>query len=353
MADFRKSTAWFALLFIFLVVGLMSLGTCHPTEQQQDFTQVDETMVTEADESEETEVPEEEFVDYSQLASESDPDWVKPPYYHENTASYIPGMYGMIAQNAREDRMDKSFFPSIQGLYFKSCMESCHKDYCKSKRAVLAISCPEKVPLLRWVSDMACDFANGCTDDSSKHISPNNSLKSAKEICDYYIDVARKSFKDVVKVCAHEADLPCEQSGRLIANVWQKGNLHTFVVAGWYDWGSCGDNTAFSYFTVDASTGKVVTYENLIDKSDEDKLDRLLPKYLGNGYEKWAASADRVKSNSGKKLISQMDGCALLKEGLIIFYLPYSIGCGADGEFTATIPYEVLKENGIELKVSI
>ena len=125
------------------------------------------------------------------------------------------------------------------------------------------------------------------------------------------------------------------------------------MVAGWYDWGSCGDNTAFSYFTVDASTGKVVTYANLIDKSDEDKLDRLLPKYLGNGYEKWAASADRVKSNSGKKLISQMDGCALLKEGLIIFYLPYSIGCGADGEFTATIPYEVLKEDGIELKVSI
>ena len=348
MADFRKSTAWFASLFIFLVVGLMSLGTCNSTEQTRDSTQVDETKVTEK-----SEVTEEKAVDYSQLASESDPDWVKPPYYHDSTASYIPDMYGMIAQNAREDHIGKSFFPSIQGLYFNSCMESCHKDYCKSKRAVLAISSPEKAPLLRWVSGMACDFVNGCIDDSLKHISPNNSLKSAKEICDYYIDVARKSFKDVVKVCAHEADLPCEQRGRLIADVWQKGNIHTFVVAGWYDWGSCGDNTAFSYFTVDASTGKVVTYANLIDKSDEDKLDRLLPKYLGNGYEKWAASADRVKSNSGKKLISQMDGCALLKEGLIIFYLPYSIGCGADGEFTATIPYEVLKGNGIELKVSI
>ena len=353
MADFRKSTAWFALLFIFLVVGLMSLGTCYPTEQQQDFTQVDETMVTEADESEETEVPEEEFVDYSQLASENDPDWVKPPYYHDSTASYIPGMYGMIDPNAREDRMDKSFFPSIQGLYFKSCMESCHKDYCKSKRAVLAISCPKKKSLLRWVSDMACDFADGCTDDSSKHIRPNKSLKSAKEICDYYIDVARKFFKDVVKVCAYEADLPCEQRGRLIADVWQKGNIHTFVVAGWYDWGSCGDNTAFSYFTVDASTGEELSYANLIDKSDEDKLDRLLPKYLGNGYEKWTASADRVKSNSGKKLISQMDGCALLKEGLIIYYYPYTIGCGADGEFIAIIPHEVLRDNGIKLNVPI
>jgi|GEM_PF-5790337 hypothetical protein len=132
MADFRKSTAWFALLFIFLVVGLMSLGTCNSTEQTRDSTQVDETKVTEK-----SEVTEEKAVDYSQLASESDPDWVKPPYYHDSTASYIPGMYGMIAQNARENHIGKSFFPSIQGLYFNSCMESCRRDYCKSKRAIL------------------------------------------------------------------------------------------------------------------------------------------------------------------------------------------------------------------------
>jgi hypothetical protein len=37
-----------------------------------------------------------------------------------------------------------------------------------------------------------------------------------------------------------------------------------------------------------------------------------------------------------------MDGCALLKEGLIIYYYPYTIGSGADGEFIAIIPYEVL-----------
>ena len=45
----------------------MSLGTCNSTEQTRDSTQVDETMVTEADESEETEVPEEEFVDYREF----------------------------------------------------------------------------------------------------------------------------------------------------------------------------------------------------------------------------------------------------------------------------------------------
>ena len=51
MADFRKSTAWFALIFSFLSVELMPLGSCMRTEQRQNSTQVDETMVTEEAES--------------------------------------------------------------------------------------------------------------------------------------------------------------------------------------------------------------------------------------------------------------------------------------------------------------
>lgn len=39
------------------------------------------------------------------------------------------------------------------------------------------------------------------------------------------------------------------------------------------------------------------------------------------------------------KLLGDADGCALIREGLIIYYHPYHIGCGADGQFTAVIPY--------------
>ena len=344
MIDNRKSTSWFSLLFVFFVIGFMSLAGCRPTEKRPELMQTEESA-----EAEETEETDEDVIDDSLVADEWDANWVKPPCFHDNTSSCIPGMYGMIDQYAKEDRIDKSFFPSIPGLYFKSCMESCKRDYCKSKRAVLAISCPKKEPLLRWVSDKACNFANGCMEDSLKRIRPNFSLKSAKEICDYYIEVARTSFKTVVKDCSHEADLPCEQTGRLIADVWQKGNLYTFVVVGWYDWGSCGDNTAVSYVTVDASTGKDVTYADLIAKSDAAKMEKLVLKYLSNGYEKWAEDADRVANHSGTSLLSKMDGCALLKEGLIIYYYPYTIGCGADGQFIATIPYEVLKANSINI----
>ena len=136
----------------------------------------------------------------------------------------------------------------------------------------------------------------------------------------------------------------------MIADVWQKRRFHTFLVTAWYDWNSCGANMACSYVTVDASTGKEVTYASLIRQSDEPKLSALMLKYLRNESEGWVENAARVTDYQAEQLISLMDGCALLKEGLLIYYYPYTIGCGADGEFIAIIPYEVLKANGIRFK---
>ena len=43
------------------------------------------------------------------------------------------------------------------------------------------------------------------------------------------------------------------------------------------------------------------------------------------------------------ELLKAMNGCALIREGLIIYYHPYEIGCGADGQFNAIIPYGQIK----------
>ena len=45
-----------------------------------------------------------------------------------------------------------------------------------------------------------------------------------------------------------------------------------------------------------------------------------------------------------------MSGCALLKEGLIIYFHPYTIGQGAEGQFIAIIPYNILNANNIRFK---
>jgi len=338
MITFRNFTNSISIIFIISVINFVS---CRRTTSNGNNLDSIQTNVTNEVDT---------ILDLQSVIDEVEP-WVKPPYYYDSTASYIPCMYGMIEQHDRKDYLDKSYFPPIPDLYFKSCMESCPRDYCKSKRAVLAISCPKNSQLLRWVSNTACNFINACMTDSLDRISPNHSLNSAKEICDYYIEVARSSFKKEVSVCDHEANLPLEQHGWMIADVWHKENYHTFLVSSWYDWSSCGDNTAFSYVTVDSSTGNGLVYDDFVNQSDEKKLENILLKYLRNENGRWADDNVRVTMYSKKSLLSQMDGCALLKEGLIIYYYPYTIGSGADGEFIAIIPYEVLKTNGIKLKI--
>ena len=38
-----------------------------------------------------------------------------------------------------------------------------------------------------------------------------------------------------------------------------------------------------------------------------------------------------------------MNGRAMIREGLVIYYHPYEIGCGAEGQYNAVIPYSALK----------
>ena len=186
------------------------------------------------------------------------------------------------------------------------------------------------------------------------------SLKSGKSICDYYINKSGKHYKKYTDVCEHsdEENNWC-QYGRLIAEVWKKGQIHTFIVSDWSLFNDqCGNHTAVSYISVNSSTGKEIKCKDLIRRSDEKKVSDLLLKYVRNQEEGWIEVGaeeligvyDGKTDSIGVKLFNEMSGCGLLKEGLIIYYHPYTIGYGCNGEFFAIIPYNVLKENGIRLK---
>lgn len=47
----------------------------------------------------------------------------------------------------------------------------------------------------------------------------------------------------------------------------------------------------------------------------------------------------------------KQDGIALIKEGLVIFFHPYLIGCGYEGQYNVVVTYDELKESNIKLKV--
>ena len=259
-----------------------------------------------------------------------------PPLFMDSTASYIPFHYGMIGPYDRNDRTDSSFFPDVDGLYFRSCMEFCHVDTCKSSRAVLAISCPENKVLLSWVGRKARDFANECIGDSGTDIGFIDLPVSSKMICDYYVDRINWYYKDFVSVCDRQGEpSPNEQHGCLIADVWNKGRFHTFVVYKWYELLSKSyNNVDVQYVTIDAKTGKEYTLDDFVRESDRSAINRILQTFKG------------VEFAEDKDFVSVIDGCALLEDGLLFYFTPYSMGY-----LNAIIPYNILDENNVTITI--
>ena len=56
----------------------------------------------------------------------------------------------------------------------------------------------------------------------------------------------------------------------------------------------------------------------------------------GKGKRKafWEINFDLdVYNLTGQELIDCADGCAIVNEGVMLYYRPYSVGCGAAGEY--------------------
>jgi hypothetical protein len=168
-------------------------------------------------------------------------------------------------------------------------------------------------------------------------------VTSAADICNQYITRIKQTFDR--QRCGETTDhgIPNEQFGFMLTDCWRTEEFCTFYEATWYDWMSCGDNTRESYYSVNRATGKVASISDFVSEQDIPKLAELLLKYLKNySGQLWTHPGFEWVATQPIELLRQMNGCALIREGLIIYYYPYEIGCGADGQFNATIPYQEL-----------
>ena len=169
-------------------------------------------------------------------------------------------------------------------------------------------------------------------------------LESDEEICKYYIDHLRHTYDNWH--CTGEGDhgVLNEQAGLLLADSWHTGALHTFYRIDWYDWMSCGNNTRESWWTVDATTGKLLSLSDFILPDKQDALTALMMPRIVNGKREKLIKQYPTYIAEAKDLLKRADGCALIPEGLVIFFYPYNLGTGADGEYEAVIPFEELNE---------
>ena len=257
------------------------------------------------------------------------------------------GKLGFMERTFQEDTL---VFPPIEGLVHRSAYAMCPKDTCFAEYAVLALRCPPIQPLLNWVADTVRAFANDCPIGHGLSIYNNRDvsipirhLKSDEEICDYYIDQLNHVYDNWH--CSGEGDhgVINEQAGLLLADCWNSGNLYTFHRMDWYDWLSSGNNTRESWWTVNAKTGKLLTLKDFVLPGKKDSLATLMMAHLANDKGDLYLEQYPDASLNNLDVLSWANGCALTSEGFVIYFYPYNLGSGADGEFVAEIPYAELE----------
>ena len=257
--------------------------------------------------------------------------------------------FGKIGYMDRAFQEDTLVFPPIEGLIHNSVFVMCPKDTCFAERAVLALRCPPIQPLLDWVADTVNTFANKCpigngllTYNEKQLDIPKKHFKTVKDISDYYIGHLQHAYDSWHCTGKGDHNRMNEQDGLLLADCWNRGNLYTFYRIDWYDWLSCGNNVRESWWTVNASTGNLMSIDDLVLPEMKDSLSTLMMPRLINGKGELLVRLHFSYTLEDKEVLHKADGCALIPEGLVIYYYPYNLGCGADGEFEAVIPYDKL-----------
>ena len=264
---------------------------------------------------------------------------------------YKYSFFGKMESKEHSFCEDSLLFPPISGLIHKSVYSSCPSDTCFSEYAVLALKCPPISTLLDWLSDSVFVFANtcpignglACTTDTPVSVKKSY-FNSVNGICDYYMDQLDHMYDSWKCPGNADHDAITEQSGLLISDCWNMGNLYTFYRIDWYDCNSCGNNARESYYTVDAESGQPLGLADIVLPDKLNDLSALMMPHIINGKGEHLIQQNTFYSPDNKEVIKQADGCALLQEGLIIYFYPYNLGAGVDGQYEAIIPYKDLHD---------
>lgn len=110
----------------------------------------------------------------------------------------------------------------------------------------------------------------------------------------------------------------------------------TYIIESTVDYhGSCGCTSVAEYISYNKSNGSILTIQDI--KGQYQDID--FAKLLWLEYEKAAAERDTTPNLyfSSKSLLDKADGVAYTNCGLLLYFKPYNIGCGAEGQYNLLI----------------
>ena len=115
--------------------------------------------------------------------------------------------------------------------------------------------------------------------------------------------------------------------------IYDQGDWASYIIEFSFDYnGSCGCPSWADYITVNKQTGHRLTTGDVVKQYGYAKVSMCLRKAYVKAKQERNADLE-VYNYSGQELIELAGGCALVNEGVMIYYRPYVVGCGAEGEF--------------------
>ena len=121
--------------------------------------------------------------------------------------------------------------------------------------------------------------------------------------------------------------------------IYDKGDWASYIIEFSFDYnGSCGCPSWADYITVNKKTGHRLTSGDLVEKYGLAQVsDNLREAYVKAKGER-NVELD-VYNLTGHELIDGADGCAIVSDGVMFYYRPYSVGCRAEGMYNLVLDF--------------
>lgn len=211
--------------------------------------------------------------------------------------------------------------PDMPGLIYKS-------DYCFH----FGLRCPNNSVLLNYVSKRIKEDV--CVEED---LPLYENPASASDICDYYI-TPWLSSKDSIP----SGKGPVFRYGDLIIDCWRNRYFTTFQENSWESYRTLSSEVVWN--TIDNQTGEVLSLQDMIKESGMDVFAKLVFRHLMSEDGSWISRNTSINSNLRSYLSPQYGyGCAIIEEGIVVYYPMYAMENGSYLPYNAVIPYAELE----------
>ena len=174
-----------------------------------------------------------------------------------------------------------------------------------------------------------------CSDQLDNLLNFGN-VNNGNELIDYFHAWFEQIDEEKKLNCDSVDHIPDLRVCLVACRIYEDSQLITYLFESSVDYhGSNGCPSSADYLTIEKKSGRVLTFDDFFSKDHENEIDKLLRQsYIleqqKKGYDDYIA-IDVLLDHSYK------NNCAKVKEGMLFYYHPYEIGCGADGQYNLII----------------